>query len=108
VTSIPNNAVYVYSLADLALSGEVALPSLKLPGHGSISAVANWVTFTPDSKTAYISNAGLRSVSAIDAKSMKLIAVVPVGEVPKRINTLVIPDRPGSAAISAGKRASLR
>jgi hypothetical protein len=25
----------------------------------SISAVANWVTFTPDSKTAYISNAGL-------------------------------------------------
>ena len=81
VTSIPNNAVYVYSLADLALAGEVALPSLKLPGHGSISAVANWVTFTPDSKTAYISNAGLRSVSAIDTKSMKLIAVVPVGEV---------------------------
>src|ERR1019366_6242629 len=106
VTSIPNNAVYVYSLADLALAGEVALPSLKLPGHGSIS-VANWVTFTPDSKTAYISNAGLRSVSAIDTKSMKLIAVVPVGEVPNRINTLNIPDRPGSAAISSEKRASL-
>jgi YVTN family beta-propeller protein len=108
VTSIPNNAVYVYSLADLTLSGEVALPSLKLPGHGSISAVANWVTFTPDSRTVYISNAGLRSVSAIDAQSMKLIAVVPVGEVPKRINTLVIPDPPGSAATSSGKRASLR
>ncbi|WMT78705.1 cytochrome D1 domain-containing protein [Bradyrhizobium sp. Ash2021] len=107
VTSIPNNAVYVYSLADLTLSGEVALPSLKLRGHGSISAVANWVTFTPDSKTVYISNAGLRSVSAIDTASMKLIAVVPVGEVPKRINTLVIPDRPGAAAISSGKRASL-
>src|ERR1700720_1993644 len=107
VTSIPNNAVYVYSLADLALAGEVALPSLKLPGHGSISAVANWVTFTPDSKTAYISNAGLRSVSAIDTKSMKLIAVVPVGEVPKRINTLNIPDRPGSAAISSENRALL-
>jgi len=108
VTSIPNNAVYVYSLADLALSGEVALPALKLPGHGSISAVANWVTFTPDSKTVYISNAALRSVSAIDTVSMKLIAVAPVGEVPKRINTLVIPDGPGSAAISSGKRASLR
>jgi YVTN family beta-propeller protein len=107
VTSIPNNAVYVYSLADLTLSGEVALPSLKLPGHGPISAVANWVTFTPDSKTVYISNAGLRSVSAIDTASMKLIAVVPVGEVPKRINTLVIPDHPGSTAISSGKRASL-
>jgi YVTN family beta-propeller protein len=108
VTSIPNNAVYVYSLADLTLSGEVALPSLKLPGHGSISAVANWVTFTPDSRTVYISNAGLRSVSAIDTQSMKLIAVVPVGEVPKRINTLVIPDPAGSAATSSEKRASLR
>jgi YVTN family beta-propeller protein len=107
VTSIPNNAVYVYSLADLALAGEVALPSLKLPGHGPISAVANWVTFTPDSRTVYIANAGLRSVSAIDTKSMKLIAVVPVGEVPKRINTLDMPDRPGSAAIASGKRASL-
>ena len=92
----------------ITLSGEVALPSLKLPGHGSISAVANWVTFTPDSRTVYISNAGLRSVSAIDTQSMKLIAVVPVGEVPKRINTLVIPDLPGSAATSSEKRASLR
>jgi YVTN family beta-propeller protein len=108
VTSIPNNAVYVYSLADLALIGEVALPSLKLPGHGAISAVANWVTFTPDSKTVYISNAGLRSVSAIDTHSMKLVAVVPVGEVPKRINTLVIPDHPDSAATSSARRASLR
>jgi YVTN family beta-propeller protein len=107
VTSIPNNAVYVYSLADLSVSGEVALPSLKLREHGLISAVANWVTFTPDSKTVYVSNAGLRSVSAIDTKSMKLIAVVPVGEVPKRINTLVIPDGPGSAAISSARRAAL-
>jgi YVTN family beta-propeller protein len=109
VTSIPNNAVYVYSLADLTLTGEVALPSLKLPGHEPISAVANWVTFSPDGKTVYISNAALRSVSAIDTKSMKLVAVVPVGEVPKRINTLNIPDRPeAAAATSSAKRASLR
>src|ERR1700726_3312518 len=107
VTSIPNNAVYVYSLADLSLSGEAAVPSLRLRDHGPISAVANWVTFTPDSKTVYISNAGLRSVSAIDTKSMKVVAVVPVGEVPKRINTLAIPDAPGSAAISSEKRASI-
>ena len=108
VTSIPNNAVYVYALEDLKLIGEVALPSLKLPGHEPISAVANWVTFTPDSRTIYVSNAGLRSVSAIDTKSMKLIAVVPVGEVPKRINTLTIPDRPRPAATSSARRASLR
>jgi YVTN family beta-propeller protein len=109
VTSIPNNAVYVYLLRDdLKLTGEVALPSLALPGHAPISAVANWVTFTPDSKTVYVSNAGLRSVSAIDTTSMKVVAVVPVGEVPKRINTLNIAEPGRGAAISPGRRASLR
>jgi YVTN family beta-propeller protein len=90
VTSIPNNAVFAYSLADLKLIGEVALPSLKLPGHGPIAAVPNWVTFTPDARTIYISNAALRSVTAIDTAAMKVKAVIPVGEVPKRINTLVM------------------
>jgi YVTN family beta-propeller protein len=90
VTSIPNNAVYVYSLADLSLIGQVALPSLELPGHKPLSAVANWVTFTPDSKLVYVSNAALRSVTAIDMKAMKVVAEIPVGEVPKRINTMVM------------------
>jgi YVTN family beta-propeller protein len=90
VTSIPNNAVFAYSLDDLKLLGQVALPALNLPGHSPIGAVPNWVTFTPDGKTLYVSNAALRSVSAIDTNSMKLIAAIPVGEVPKRINTLVI------------------
>jgi YVTN family beta-propeller protein len=108
VTSIPNNAVYVYSLDDLTLKGEVALPSLKLPGHEPISAVANWVTFTPDGKTVYVSNAGLRLVSAIDTTAMKVVAVIPVGEVPKRINTLNIPDRQNAEVTSSQQRASLR
>lgn len=89
VTSIPNNAVFVYSLADLSLIGEVALPDLKLPGRGPFASVPNWVTFTPDSKTIYISNAAIKSVTAIDVPGMKVKAVIPVGEVPKRINTLV-------------------
>jgi YVTN family beta-propeller protein len=109
VTSIPNNAVFVYSLDDLKLIGEVALPSLSLPPHGPISAVANWVTFTPDSKVIYISNAGLRSVTAIDTKERKVVAIIPVGEVPKRINTLVIPDGLQPTATSSHhRRASLR
>ena len=107
VTSIPNNAVFVYSLDGLTLLGEVALPSLKFAGHAPVSAVANWVTFSPDSKTAYVSNAALRSVSAIDMKSMKLVATIPVGEVPKRINTMVIPDKGGAAVTSSPRRASL-
>jgi YVTN family beta-propeller protein len=90
VTSIPNNSVFVYSLADLKQVGEVTLPVLKIPGREQISSVPNWVTFTPDGKTIYISNAGLRSITAIDTASMTVKAVVPVGEVPKRINTMVM------------------
>jgi YVTN family beta-propeller protein len=107
VTSIPNNAVYVYALDELKMTGQVALPSLKLPGHEAISAVANWVTFTPDSKTIYISNAGLRSVTAIDTAAMRVKAVVAVGEVPKRINTLVLRDSSNANSSSGGRRASL-
>ena len=90
VTSIPQNAVFAYSLADMSLIGQVALPYLKLPGRALGGAVPNWVTFAPDGKTVYISNAGLRSVSAIDTQTMTLRAVISVGEVPKRINTMVM------------------
>ena len=89
VTSIPQNAIFAYSLADLSLVGQVALPELELPGRSPGGAVPNWVTFAPDSRTIYISNAGLRSVTAVDTQAMKVRAVIPVGEVPKRINTLV-------------------
>ncbi len=70
--------------------GQITLPELKLAGRPLGGAVANWVTFTADGKTIYISNSGLRSVTAIDTASMKIKAVIPVGEVPKRINTLVM------------------
>ena len=82
--------MFVYSLADLKLIGEVALPALKLPGRNPIASVPNWVTFTPDSKTLYVSNAAMRSVTAIDMPTMAVKAVIPVGEVPKRIGTLVM------------------
>jgi YVTN family beta-propeller protein len=98
VTSIPNNAVYEYSLADLKLLGKVDLPSEQVPGHTApLSAVANWVTFTPDGKELYISNSGMRSVTVVDTGAMKVTKVIPVGEVPKRNNTLVIPDENGHA-----------
>lgn len=99
VTSIPNNAVYEYSLPDLKTIGKVDLPSEKLPGHAApLSAVANWVTFTPDGKELYVSNSGMRSESVVDTVAMKVTNVIPVGEVPKRVNTLVIPDTANNAA----------
>jgi YVTN family beta-propeller protein len=90
VNSTLANAVFEYSLPDLNLIGYSALPLIYSLGHSPTGAVPEWITFTPDSKTVYVSNSAARSVSAIDTKTLKPIAVIPAGEVPKRINTLVL------------------
>jgi YVTN family beta-propeller protein len=77
-------------LPELTLAGHVPLPELKLAGRAPIGALPNWVTFTPDGKFLYVSNSAMRSVSVIDTRSRKLVDVIPVGEVPKRINTLAL------------------
>lgn len=80
VNSSVAGSVFIYSL-----------PELKLLGHTVIGDVPDWLTFTPDGKFVYISNAGSNSVSAIDTKTFKEVARIPVGETPKRSGTLVIP-----------------
>ncbi len=80
VNSSVAGAVFIYSL-----------PDLKLLGHTVIGDVPDWLTFTPDGKVVYISNAGSNSVSAIDTVTFKEIARIPVGEAPKRSATLAIP-----------------
>lgn len=84
------NAVFKYSLPDLKLAGHCSLPVVHPLGHAPTGSVPEWITFTPDSQLLYVSNSGARSVSAIDVGTLKLVAVVPVGEVPKRINTLAL------------------
>jgi YVTN family beta-propeller protein len=66
------------------------LPVREKSGQPPIRATPNWITFTPDSDRLFVSNSALDSVSVIDATAMKQVAVVPVGSVPKRINTLVL------------------
>jgi len=90
VNSTQANAVFAYSLPDLKLIGHAALPEVHPLGHSPTGSVPEWITFTPDSKTIYISNSGAGSVTAIDTKTLKQVALIPVGEVPKRINTLVL------------------
>jgi YVTN family beta-propeller protein len=80
VCSRLNNALYSYSLPELTLSG-----TSWLGGMG-----AAWVTLTPDGKTAYVSNAVTNNVSVVDVKSMKEVALIPVGFVPKRNSTGVL------------------
>jgi YVTN family beta-propeller protein len=91
VNSTLADAVFKYSLPDLKLLGHCALPLVHSPGHSPTGGVPEWITFTPDSKFVYVSNSGARSVSAIDVQTLKQVAEIPVGEVPKRINTLARP-----------------
>ena len=91
VNSTFANAVFKYSLPELRLVGYAPLPEVHPTGHLPTGSVPEWITFTPDSKTLYVSNSAARSVSAIDADTLKPVATIPVGEVPKRMNTLVLP-----------------
>jgi YVTN family beta-propeller protein len=84
------NAVFKYELPSLKLLGYVALPEVHAMGRAPSGSVPEWITFTPDSRLLYVSNSAARSVSAIDSSTLKQVAEIPVGEVPKRINTLVL------------------
>jgi len=91
VNSRPSNSVFAYSLPDIKLLGHVSLPEQIVPGKPSRSGNPAWITFTPDSKTVYVSSCGVKTVTAIDVQKMKEVARIPVGEMPDRISTLPLP-----------------
>ncbi len=80
VNSRLNSAVYAY-----------ALPDLKLLGSVDVGRSPDWVTLTPDGKTAYVANAQSNSVSVVDIESLKEVTRIPVGQVPKRNITALLP-----------------
>ena len=80
VCSRLNNFLYAYSLPDLKPLG-----GAELGGKG-----AGWVTLTPDGKTAYVANPVTNDVSVVDIASLKEVARIPVGFVPKRNTTGVL------------------
>lgn len=90
VTSIFENGVFAYSLPDLKLLGKAELPTLTVKGRDPIGALPNWVAFRPDSQRVYVANTALNTVSVIDARKIKRIADIKVGQVPQRMNTLAL------------------
>jgi YVTN family beta-propeller protein len=80
VNSKLNSRAYAYSLPDLKLLGEV-----------KVGDDPDWLTFTPDSARVYVANAGSNSVSVIDVAARKEITRIPVGQVPKRNITAILP-----------------
>jgi YVTN family beta-propeller protein len=91
VCSRGSDTVFIYSLPEVSLLGEIHMPEVENPGFQGRSGDPHWLTFTPDSKTAYITLAALKSVSAVDVKSMKEVARIPVGENPRHIAAVVLP-----------------
>jgi len=64
---------------------DVLMPDVKYVGGAELGGKgAAWVTLTPDGKRAYVANAVTNDVSVIDIKSLKEVARINVGFVPKR------------------------
>jgi YVTN family beta-propeller protein len=83
VCSRLNNALYSYSIPDLKLLG-----TASLSGKG-----AAWVTLTPDGKRAYVADPVGNSTLVVDIPTMKEVAKIKVGQVPKRNHTMLIPSK---------------
>ncbi len=78
-TSKVYSTVYIHSLPDLNEIAQVF-----------VGQHPEWVTFTPDGKTAYIGAAGDNVTYAVDVETMQTIARIPVGEVPKRLASVMM------------------
>ncbi len=78
-TSKVNGYAYVYNLSDL-----------KEVGRVFVGQHPEWFTFTPDGKFCYLAAAGDNSVTVVDVKTLKVVAHIPVGQVPKRNGTAIM------------------
>ena len=67
-----------------------SLPDLKPVGHVHVGQHPEWVALTPDGKRAYVAAAGDNAVSVVDTATLKEIARIPVGQVPKRNGTALL------------------
>lgn len=67
-----------------------SLPDLKPVGHVHVGGHPEWITLSPDGKQAYVAAAGDNSVTAVDTATLKVVARIPVGQVPKRNGTALL------------------
>ena len=77
--------------------GLFAVPGNRLLGTVTTGKAPNWVTFRHDGQVCYVSNAGSNDVSVVDLAARKEVARIPVGKMPKRLVTIVVPERRSSA-----------
>lgn len=83
--------------------GLYAVPGHKLLGTVATGKAPNWVTFSHDGRVCYVSNAGSDDVSAVDMSARKEVARIKVGRMPKRLLTVVVPERRAAGRASVGR-----
>jgi YVTN family beta-propeller protein len=83
VTSCPGNALYVFSLPDLKQTAKI-----------DVGELPNWLTATSDDRVVFVSNSAADTVTAIDARTKRVLATIPVGRAPKRL--LVVTPKPAA------------
>ena len=64
-----------------------SLPDYKLVKIVDVGSHPEWMTIPPNGKNMYVGCAGSDTTDVIELKSMKVIAKIPVGFVPKRITS---------------------
>lgn len=74
VTSMAGKAVYAFSV-----------PELKQLAKIDVGKYPNWISISPDGKQVWVSNQLDDTASAIDTRTKKVLATIPVGHEPKRL-----------------------
>ena len=74
VTSMAGKAIYVFSV-----------PGLEQTAKIDVGKYPNWITVSPDGRFVFVSNQLDDTVSAIDTRTKKVVATIPVGHEPKRL-----------------------
>ena len=67
-----------------------SLPDLRPIGSVHVGQHPEWVTFSPDGKSIYVATAGDNAVSVVNTATLKEVARIPVGQVPKRNGTALL------------------
>ena len=67
-----------------------ALPGLAEVGRVFVGQHPEWLTFTPDGPFAYVAAAGDNHDVRDDTRTLKEVARIPVGQVPKRNATAML------------------
>jgi YVTN family beta-propeller protein len=83
--------------------GLFSVPNNKLLGTVATGKAPNWVTFRHDGRVCYVSNAGSDDVSAVDLSTRREVARIKVGRMPKRLLTVVVPQRQPADRGSGGR-----